>query len=79
MAYRVLKDFLDMQDGKRLYKAGDKYPRKGLNPPAERIEALLSGEKSSNNLLGEKLIEHIETERKPQKKKAEVMEDADAI
>ncbi len=77
--YRVLVDFLDMQDGKRLYKAGDKYPRRGLNPPSERIEALLNGEKSSNNLLGKKLIEHVETERKPPKKKAEVAKDANAV
>ncbi len=77
--YKVLMDFLDMQDGKRLYKAGDKYPRKGLNPSAERVNALLSGEKSGNNLLGKKLIEHTETQGKPPKKKAEGTEDADTI
>lgn len=27
--YRVIHDFIDLQDNRHLYRAGDKYPRKG--------------------------------------------------
>lgn len=51
MAYTVIKDFKDLQDGNHIYRAGDKYPRKGRGKK-ERIEELAG----SDNLRGEPLI-----------------------
>ena len=49
MTYTVLRDFHDLTDFKQtksgklyhFYKAGDEYPRKGLNPKQSRIAELL--------------------------------------
>ena len=38
--YKVLKYFTDLQDNNYPYKAGDEFPRKGLDVPAERLEEL---------------------------------------
>lgn len=38
--YRVLVRFRDLQDGNRLYKAGDMYPRPGLSVTEARIQEL---------------------------------------
>jgi len=51
MSYVVIKDFKDLQDDNYIYRAGDKYPRKGRGKK-ERLEEL-SG---SDNRRGEPLI-----------------------
>jgi len=51
MSYVVIKDFKDLQDDNHIYRAGDKYPRKG-RAKKERVEEL-SG---SDNRRGEPLI-----------------------
>lgn len=51
MPYIVLKDFKDLQDSNHIYRAGDKFPRKG-RAKKERIEELLG----SDNKRGEPLI-----------------------
>ena len=53
--YVVIKDFRDLQDNRHLYRAGDKYPRKG-RVKKERIEELMS----DKNLAGEPLIAQVE-------------------
>ncbi|ARA98612.1 hypothetical protein [Geobacillus thermodenitrificans] len=53
--YVVIKDFRDLQDNLHLYRAGDKYPRKG-RVKKERIEELMS----DKNLAGEPLIAQVE-------------------
>lgn len=53
--YVVIKDFQDLQDNRHLYRAGDKYPRKG-RVKKERIEELMS----DKNLAGEPLIAEVE-------------------
>jgi hypothetical protein len=53
--YVVIKDFRDLQDNLHLYRAGDKYPRKG-RVKKERIEELMS----DKNLVGEPLIAEVE-------------------
>lgn len=53
--YVVIKDFRDLQDNLHLYRAGDKYPRKG-RAKKERIEELMS----DKNLAGEPLIAQVE-------------------
>jgi len=52
--YIVIKDFRDIQDNMYLYRAGDKYPRKG-RAKKERIEELMS----DKNLAGEPLIAEV--------------------
>lgn len=55
MKYKVIKDFKDLQDNNHIYRAGDKYPRKGKSK-AERIEEL----STSNNKLNTPLIEEVD-------------------
>lgn len=47
MKYIVVADFYDLKDGAYHYKPGDAYPREGYEPPADRIEALSSGENAA--------------------------------
>lgn len=51
MAYEVIRDFTDLQDGNHIYRAGDKYPRAGKGKKA-RIDELSGAE----NKRGEPLI-----------------------
>lgn len=51
MAYEVIRDFTDLQDGGHIYRAGDKYPRSGKAKKA-RIDEL----SSADNKRGEPLI-----------------------
>ena len=53
MTYRVLEDFSDKQDDRRHYKAGDTYPREGLEPSPQRI-AQLSGKRPVIEPVAEK-------------------------
>lgn len=61
MSYIVLTRFADLQDGNRVYEAGDTFPRLGHTVSPERI-AELAG---SDNRIGIPLIEatHDDTER----------------
>lgn len=52
MGYIVLMRFADIQDGNRVYEAGDTYPRPGFDVSPERL-AELAG---SDNRMGEPLI-----------------------
>ena len=77
MAYKVIKHFVDMQDGNYAYDPKDPtrntYPRKGLNVLQSRINELAS----DKNRQGVPLIEEIpEVEEKP-KKKSKSVEKAD--
>lgn len=54
--YRVIRTFADLQDGKRLYQAGDTYPRPGLTVTEKRLQALAS----SDNAAHMALIEYVE-------------------
>lgn len=40
MSYKVIKSFQDLDDNKRLYEAGEPYPREGYEPTEERIQQL---------------------------------------
>lgn len=72
--YLVTRNFVDIEDKCHKYTAGEEYPRKGYEPSAERIEALLNG----NNKAGVKLIKEVKAakeepkaepkEEKPKKK-----------
>ena len=50
--YVAIERFADLMDGKRLYEAGDAYPRLGLNVTPERL-AELAG---SDNRMGRPVI-----------------------
>lgn len=52
MTYIVLTRFADLQDGNRIYEAGDNYPRPGFDVSPERL-AELAG---SDNRIGKPLI-----------------------
>ena len=73
MKYKVIKFFMDGQDGNRSYVTGDIYPRDGLNPSEERIAELAS----KNNRLGEILIEPVQStaQKKEEEKPAEAVEE----
>ena len=57
MSYIVLMRFADLQDGNRVYEAGDTYPRPGFDVSPERL-AELAG---SDNRMGEPLIVDVDT------------------
>jgi hypothetical protein len=42
LAYKVTKDFKDVQDNNRLYKEGDEFPKGNSKPSKKRIEELSS-------------------------------------
>lgn len=54
--YVVLKDFADLQDNKYLYRAGDSFPRAGVDVSEERVAELAS----KRNKCGEALITRVE-------------------
>ena len=72
--YKVIKFYMDGQDGNRSYVTGDIYPRDGLTPSEERIAELAS----KNNRLGEILIEplvQLTAQKKEEEKPAEIIEE----
>lgn len=56
MKYVAIKDFADLQDNKRLYRAGEAYPREGLEVSKERLAEL----SSSQNKAGFCVIKAVE-------------------
>lgn len=58
--YRVIKMFLDAQDGFHRYNEGETYPREGASALPSRIKEL----ESKNNKLGEPLIEEVKDDVK---------------
>lgn len=63
--YKVIKSFVDLQDGNHLYKEGDIYPREGAEVSSERQKELAG----TQNKIGEPLIkkEKVADEEKPKK------------
>ena len=59
--YRVLKMFTDLKDNGYAYKAGDEFPRQGLEVSAKRLAEL----SSDKNRRGVPLIKEI-VEKKPE-------------
>lgn len=62
--YKVLADFADKEDGMRVYRIGDIYPREGLNPSPARLKEL----RGSENAIGAPIIKAIPAKKKAQKK-----------
>lgn len=63
--YRVKVRFRDLQDGNRLYRAGDMYPRPGLTVTEARIQELAG----VNNRRHTSLIEVPVTNKRGRKRK----------
>ena len=78
--YRVRRDFYDLTDYKEIkggriyhqYRAGEMYPRDGIEPSQERIEQLMSCE----NRMGISLIEPLEDMPAPVTKTEKKAEEA---
>lgn len=62
--YKVIKYFMDLQDGNHPYNVGDVFPRKGMKVSEDRIAELAGSE----NKQGVPLIAKVE---KKEKKTAE--------
>ena len=56
MKYVAIRDFADLQDNKRLYRAGEAYPREGLEVSEQRLAEL----SSSQNKAGFCVIKAVE-------------------
>lgn len=61
MAYKVIKEFADLQDKEHVYRKGDVFPRDGADASEERIEELAS----HSNKIGVPLIEKVAEPEKP--------------
>lgn len=73
-SFTVVEAFVDLQDGKHLYRVGDKFPRTGYEVTLSRLNELTS----ANNALGKPLIKidgNIQTEKKEEVKKEKHKED----
>ena len=56
MLYRAAVEFFDLQDGNRLYHAGEPYPRDGLKVSDARLDELAG----NGNRMGHPLIAKVE-------------------
>lgn len=59
--YRVITNFVDLQDNNRLYRTGDVYPRDGFTVNQKRLEELLS----DKNRKHTPVIEAVSNEAEP--------------
>lgn len=67
MAYRVVRFFYDLQDSEHQYNVGDVFPRAGKTVSDKRLAELMS----AGNRLGAPIIEKVEEEKKPRRKRSE--------
>ena len=65
--YKVIYRFSDLQDENHIYNIGDIYPRKGVDVAEDRITELLSSE----NKIGQPLIEKVITKKSAKKTETE--------
>lgn len=70
MAYKVIKNFFDLQDNNQEYRAGDVFPRSGLKVSAERLKELSTERNRRNQPLIKEIPEEVKSEmaKKPTKK-----------
>ena len=61
--YKVIHEFLDLQDNNHYYGIGDSFPRRGMTVSKDRFVEL-SG---SENKIGKPLIEEVRKPRKQRK------------
>ena len=68
--YRVIKHFVDLQDGNFAYQVGDEYPRKGISVLPSRINELASNKNLQKTPLIEEIPEKVEEPKKEKKSKS---------
>lgn len=68
--YKVIKDFIDLQDNNHAYKVGDTFPREEAVVMSSRYEELAT----DKNRRKEPLIEEVDEPKKPRSKKTEIEE-----
>ncbi len=61
--YKVIHEFLDLQDGSYYYHVGDKFPREGIKANKARITEL----STADNKIGVPLIEEIKKRKSKEK------------
>lgn len=71
MAYKVIKDFVDMQDNNRVYRVGDEYPVRGKTVSESRIKSLLTGVNALGMICIAEAEKRAETAKKAAETKAE--------
>lgn len=64
--YKVIADFVDLQDQNYSYKFGDTFPREGIKISSSRYEEL----SSNKNRRGKPLIEEVKEPKKTRSKKS---------
>ena len=72
MAYKVLKSFADLSDGKHTYAVGDTYPREGVKVSPDRIHELSTSKNSHGTPLIQEAeeLKEVKADEKPAKKTA---------
>lgn len=72
MAYKVLKSFADLSDGKHTYAVGDTYPREGVKVSPDRIRELSTSKNSHGTPLIQEAeeLKEVKADEKPAKKTA---------
>lgn len=72
MAYKVLKSFADLSDGKHTYAVGDTYPREGVKVSPDRIHELSTSMNSHGTPLIQEAeeLKEVKADEKPAKKTA---------
>lgn len=63
--YRVITNFVDLQDNNRLYRSGDVYPRHGITVSEKRLEELLSDKNRKHTPVIEAVPDNAEPINKP--------------
>lgn len=69
--FKVIKRFVDMQDGGYVYHVGDEYPHHTRSVPMKRIEELASGENKLKTPLIREIITEAERKKREKLKKAD--------
>lgn len=62
LLFVVVKSFTDLQDGKRPYKPGSFYPRKGLEPDDERLAELATSDNDHGEPFIMRVVEYVKPE-----------------
>ncbi|WP_147536094.1 hypothetical protein [Bacillus marasmi] len=70
MAYKVITNFFDIEDNKRLYEVGQTYPRAGFEVSQERIEYLLNKQNQFKGPFIKQVEDEVVEEEQPKRKKA---------
>jgi hypothetical protein len=60
--YKVIKNFIDLQDANHEYRAGDVFPRSNLKVSAERLKELSTERNRRNQPLIKEIPDEVKSE-----------------